>query len=610
MYRPTARVNRLLPSESKIALFRSLFRGRDDVYARRCESHRDAQISTAGGMTDRPCQQDLNYGTNTWDMVCRNSRRLHAGHPITESVFNEQGPLKHFLSNKKAAPSNYFRMSCLYHITLFPAAISVIAFSIGMAGFQAHADETGAKFSFEEHSVKFHNQDVNLAGSLLLPGSEVPVPAVVFVHGAGRQTRESYRELGKYFASQGIAALIYDKRGTGQSGGAYESYEPFENLVNDALAAVGYLKQRHEIASSQIGIWGLSQGAYISAAAASRSEDIQFIVAVGASVADGMMFYYRDNLFRRYGLSDTLRDLAEKLQLGQDSLPHNLRRESLLSTFAPRSYPLPEEFVHPAWSRVNQPVLAMWGQLDQHIPVGESVAGLKNSLAQANNKKWTMIILPRANHDLGISETGELHRKWLGYAPGALKTMTDWVHRVIDDPSQIDTMKQEGLAQETGVLTKVMRYERLRWYGNGTVQVVLWILFLISFLANTIAGVRHGLPRLFRRPPSATSQVSDKVLYFKRALCALNLLILIALGITTLLVLDQMHPSCPAVLMYLPLLGSVSTLATVALLIVLARTPRDYGRTAAKRIRFSFDVLCLVCFVPYMLYWNLIGFRF
>ncbi len=146
--------------------------------------------------------------------------------------------------------------------------------------------------------------------------------------------------MGEYFASQGIAALIYDKRGTGQSGGAYESHEPYENLVNDALSAVAFLKQRREIAPSQIGIWGLSQGAYISAAAASRSEDIQFIIAVGASVADGMMFYYRDNLFRRYGLSDTLRDVAEKAQLAQDSLPHNLRDE-FLSLFICCRDPIP-----------------------------------------------------------------------------------------------------------------------------------------------------------------------------------------------------------------------------------------------------------------------------
>jgi hypothetical protein len=62
--------------------------------------------------------------------------------------------------------------------------------------------------------------------------------------------------------------------------------------------------------------------------------------------------------------------------------------------------------------------------------------------------------------------------------------------------------------------------------------------------------------------------------------------------------------------MYLPLLGTVSTLATVALLIVLTRTRRDHGWTVARKIRFSLGVLCLILFVPYMFYWNLIGFRF
>ncbi len=248
-------------------------------------------------------------------------------------------------------------------------AIPVVAFVIGMTAPAASADETGAESSFDEHRVEFHNQGVQPAGSLLFPRSEVPVPAVVFVHGAGRQTRESYREVGGYFASRGIAALIYDKRGTGQSGGAYESDEPYENLVNDALSAIPFLKERREIAASQIGIWGLSQGAYISAAAASRSEDIQFIIVVGADVADGMMFYYRDNLFRRYGLSDTLRDVAEKLYLVDQDLQRTFQDGFRLSSFVPRSYPPPDQYVHPPWSHVNKPVLAMWGQLGQNGPV-------------------------------------------------------------------------------------------------------------------------------------------------------------------------------------------------------------------------------------------------
>lgn len=496
------------------------------------------------------------------------------------------------------------------NLTMMHFAIPFLVCLCSLNGLEASAKDSATDAGFQEQPIEFRNGDVKLAGSLLLPKSDVPVPTVVFVHGAGPQTRESYREVGEYFASQGIAALIYDKRGTGQSGGSYESYAPYENLVNDALAGVGFLKQRSEIEPSQIGMWGLSQGAYISAAAATRLADIQFVVVVGADVADGMLFYYRDNLFRKYGLSDTLRDVAEKAQLGADTLFFYLRDESFFSTFAQRTYPPPEENVHPAWSRVHQPVLAMWGQLDQHIPVGESVAGLKHSLVQANNQKWTMIILPRAKHSLGISETGAIQEKWRGYAPGALQTMTDWVHGVIDDPANIATMKQVGFAEQTGVLSKLKRYEKLRWYGNGTVQLALWILFLISFLANSIAGVWYGLARIFYRQQSVALQESARVLRFKRAVCTLNLMVLSAMSITVIWVIDQMHPSCPTFLQFLPLLGTVSTIATVALLVVLARVRRDPDRTFSSKFRAAFDVLCLVLFVPFLLYWNIIGYHF
>ncbi len=500
-------------------------------------------------------------------------------------------------------------MAHIDHTKMLAAAIPVIAILMGISGPTACANETGMQSGFEEHFVEFHNDDVKLAGSLLVPKSDKPLPAVIFVHGAGPQTREQYRKQAEYFVSQGIAALIYDKRGTGQSGGAYESRKPYENLVDDALAGVALLKQRREIASSQIGMWGLSQGGSICAAAASRSQDVQFIVAVGSEVADGMMFYYRDNLFQRYGLSATLRDVAEKAQLGADTLFFNLGDESPLSTFAPRSYPPPDQYVQPAWSRVSQPVLVMWGELDQHQPVGESVLGLKNSLAQANNQRWTIIILPQANHDLKVSETGELHRPSRGYAPGALQTMTDWVHGVIDDPPRIAIMKQDGSAPPSGVLAKLMPYENLRWYGNGTVQVALLILFLYSFLANTIAGLWFGFARLFQRKKNTALLASGKVLNFKRAVCSLNLLILAALQLVVLLVIDQIHPSCPTVLLFLPLLGTVATLATIALLIMLART-RRHGRTVSQKVRSSLDVICLVLFVPYMFYWNLIGYHF
>ena len=494
------------------------------------------------------------------------------------------------------------------HIHMLPFTIPFLAFLIATSGRKAIAGDAVAVSSFQEHFVEFHNGDVKLAGSLLLPDSESPVPAVAFVHGAGRQNREPYREVGEFFATQGIAALIYDKRGTGQSGGSYESYAPYENLVKDAMAAVALLRQHHAINQSQIGIWGLSQGAYIGAASASRTNDIKFVISVGASTADGMMTYYRDNLFRRYGLPQTLRDIAEKIYLIEQDLPW--RNGFRLPSLAPRIYPPPDRYLHPAWSGVDQPVLAMWGQLDQHVPVGESVAGLKNSLAHAGNDCWTVVIQPKANHDLGISETGELHRKWRGYAPGALKTMTEWVHRVLDHTLQIDRMKQEGIAPEAGVRSRLARYENLRWYGNVTVQSVLFVLFVISFLFNAAALLGSCCRKLFRRHPNSGLHVSDGVVNFKRALCAFNLLILFAFSMVVVLVIDQIRPSCPRILLYLPLLGSISAIATVALLLLLARSHRDEDSTLAMRLRRAFDVLCLILFVPYLLYWNLIGFHF
>src|SRR3954469_10983554 len=63
-------------------------------------------------------------------------------------------------------------MKVIYHITMLPAAIPVIALLIGMSGPTACAKETGGQSGFEGHRVEFHNQAVKLAGSLLLPRSD------------------------------------------------------------------------------------------------------------------------------------------------------------------------------------------------------------------------------------------------------------------------------------------------------------------------------------------------------------------------------------------------------------------------------------------------------
>lgn len=474
------------------------------------------------------------------------------------------------------------------------------------------ADDIGPKAEFEEQRVEFENHGVRLAGSLLLPLGEAKTPAVVFVHGAGRQTRESFREVATHFAVRGIAALIYDKRGTGKSGGDYESREPYTNLVNDCLAAVGFLQQHRSVDPEKIGLWGLSQGATICGTAASRTTDIPFVIVIGADVADGSLFQYRDNLFRKSGLSARLRDVAEKFHMVDQDLQNTFRNGFRLSLLTPRTYPSPDQFVHPAWSRVNQPVLAMWGEQDQNIAVAESVAGLKNSLAQANNRNWTILIEPGTNHDLKIAAAGEPATGPRGYPAGALATMTDWAWTVLQHPETIPPGQQSGNPPEAGVLSRLVGYERLRWFGNGVVQAGLWMFFLIRFGVDVFGSLSQLVMGRLRRSPPVAVSAPNRLRDFTRAIGTLNALILVGFSITAVLVVDQLHPRCPFLLRFVPLLGFASTLATVWLLIRVVRTPGNQSSDppAQRSGRFSWDLLCLILFVPYMLYWNLIGTTF
>ena len=79
------------------------------------------------------------------------------------------------------------------------------------------------------------------------------------------------------------------------------------------------------------------------------------------------------------------------------------------------------------------------------------------------------------------------------------------------------------------------------------------------------------------------------------------------LGVLVLRLADQLEPSYPGVLNWLPLAGSISaglTLALLALLGVLWRESSDSRRT---RIGWGLFALGATAFVPFLHYWNLLG---
>lgn len=141
-------------------------------------------------------------------------------------------------------------------------------------------------YPYTEEEVVYENKEagIKLAGTLTLPQSEGPFPAVILITGSGQQNRDEevfghrpFLVLSDYLTRQGIAVLRVDDRGIGGSTGNF-SQATTEDFAGDVLAGVEFLKNRPEINPDQIGLIGHSEGGLIAPMVAVKSPDIAFIV--------------------------------------------------------------------------------------------------------------------------------------------------------------------------------------------------------------------------------------------------------------------------------------------------------------------------------------------
>ena len=140
---------------------------------------------------------------------------------------------------------------------------------------QNNAPVPGARVG-RERLLRIESDGVQLFARLQLPDSAPPYPAVVLVHGSGDSPGTEWLFNSDFFVANGIAALTYDKRGTGRSGGEFTF--DFEHLARDAVAAVDRLHEEPEIDAQRVGLSGYSQGAWVAPLASSMSDSIAFVV--------------------------------------------------------------------------------------------------------------------------------------------------------------------------------------------------------------------------------------------------------------------------------------------------------------------------------------------
>jgi uncharacterized protein len=121
-----------------------------------------------------------------------------------------------------------------------------------------------------------------LSYALFLPEHE-PVAGVVILHGAG-SAKESHFDFARGCREDGIAALAYDARGHGQTGG---SFGP--GAIDDVLTMVELLRAH----APRVALRGSSMGAFQAIHAAARDPSICAVVAICPAPENGLLRFLR-----------------------------------------------------------------------------------------------------------------------------------------------------------------------------------------------------------------------------------------------------------------------------------------------------------------------------
>jgi pimeloyl-ACP methyl ester carboxylesterase len=157
-----------------------------------------------------------------------------------------------------------------------------VAFPDCSAGRLSFGGVAGHRIDFNIKETSFTSRGIVLAGRLVMPSGKQAVPVVVLLHGSEQDSAIEDYFLQRMLPAAGVGAFVYDKRGTGRSGGAYT--QDYELLADDAVAAVQEARRLAGSRVRRIGYQGGSQAGWVAPIAANRASVDFVIVCFGLAV--------------------------------------------------------------------------------------------------------------------------------------------------------------------------------------------------------------------------------------------------------------------------------------------------------------------------------------
>jgi len=305
--------------------------------------------------------------------------------------------------------------------------------------------------NFIQVDTSFTSGDHKIACRLYLPKENKKFPSLVFIHGSGPEGMFANQYMAEYLASKGIITLIQDKQGTNKSTGNWTTAS-FDDLTSDYVRAIDFLKTFKKVDSHKIGIYGHSQGGTIAPLAASKSEDISFVIAA-AGIADSVYkqdLYRVENNLKSNGFNSG--DVKEAMSYYKTWLEMArtgkgfARLDSLNKKFEKKNWyewvqaPPLDHWVWKFyaktgnynsldyWKNIKVPVLLVYGEYDQIEDVKYYINKIDEVLIdKSHNNDVTQVILPKSQHNLCIFPKENEKFFWWHISPGYIDFVASWI---------------------------------------------------------------------------------------------------------------------------------------------------------------------------------------
>lgn len=375
------------------------------------------------------------------------------------------------------------------------------------------ASTTGDGIRREAVQVRTQAQDLD--GMVFSPAAAGRHPAVVFVHGAGTTTWRGLERQADHFARSGIVVLVFDKRTVDYS----PWHRDYVAMADDTLAGVELLRTRTDVDLDSIGLFAVSEGAWIAPVAAAKDARISFVVLVSAPVVSPAQQ-------AAYATRMAL-DGIEAPEPARRAVPKGIS----LAISVPSLLDYAEFDVLPWLGRLDQPMLFVYGTADTAVPLIQAPQLAIDSAASHGNTDVVVRYFAGAQH--GIKIDGD-------FAPGYLDTVANWISATAAGRESLPGPRVAG-GQPVQTLSAGDALP-VRWFDTAPVHAAVLCLAVVGYLAGPVAS---GVARLrWGSQAARLSRDRRRMLRWLRTLGVASLLLLVTffVGLSHLALNGQTNP--------------------------------------------------------------------